>query len=99
MALSISELSLIEELIEELKLIKNEWKLWLPSDMILDVIDRALSPPMSVHAGIAKTLAKLRLNFFWPNMAKQVKDFVSKCEICRQCKAYHKISNGYSTKI
>ena len=65
----------------------TEWKLWLPSDLTLDVIDRAHSPPMSAHGGIAKTLAKLRLNFFWPNMAKQVKDFVSKCEICRQCKA------------
>ena len=65
----------------------TEWKLWLLSDMTLDVIDRAHSPPMSAHAGTAKTLAKLRLNFFWPNMAKQIKDFVSKCEIYRQCKA------------
>ena len=38
----------------------NEWKLWLPSDMTLAVIDRAHSPPMAAHAGTAKTLAKLR---------------------------------------
>ena len=42
----------------------TEWKLWLPSDMTLDVINRAHSPPLCAHAGIAKTLAKLRLNFF-----------------------------------
>ena len=63
------------------------WKLWVPQALTQKLIERAHSPPMAAHGGSGKTLAKIRLNFFWPQMAKEVKDFVSKCEVCQQCKA------------
>lgn len=65
----------------------SAWKLWIPSGLIPSIIERAHCPPTAAHGGIGKTLAKLRLNFFWPQMARDVKDFITKCEICQQCKA------------
>ena len=63
------------------------WKLWVPQNLTETLIERAHSSPTAAHGGIAKTLAKIRLNFYWPMMAKDVKEFVSKCEVCQQCKS------------
>ena len=63
------------------------WKLWVPQALTETLIERAHSPPMAAHGGIAKTLTKIRLNFFWPHMAKDVKEFVNRCEVCQQCKS------------
>ncbi|PLW58130.1 hypothetical protein PCANC_04174 [Puccinia coronata f. sp. avenae] len=39
------------------------------------------------HLGYLKTITKLRWDFFWPKMARDVHSFVSLCEICQKTKA------------
>ena len=65
----------------------SPWKLWIPFGLVHSVIENSHSPPTSSHGGIGKTLEKLRRNFYWPTMAKDVREFVLKCEICQQSKA------------
>jgi len=36
------------------------------------------------HTGGKCTLKKIRLNFWWPHMAKKVKDFVKRCDTCQK---------------
>ena len=65
----------------------QSWKLWVPQGLTSCVIERSHNPPMFAHGGIGKTLERLRRNFYWPNMASQVRSFVLNCEICKQSKA------------
>lgn len=36
--------------------------------------------------GLAKSLHRLQQNFYWANMRKEVKQFISQCHICQQIK-------------
>lgn len=38
------------------------------------------------HAGVIKTLKRLSENFFWPNMRKEVQEFVAQCGVCQKTK-------------
>lgn len=62
------------------------WKLFIPNPLIPMLIKQAHDPPTSAHMGAAKTLELLRRKFFWPKMARDVKNFVKSCEMCKQCK-------------
>jgi hypothetical protein len=44
------------------------------------------SSPIGGHAGIARTLARISAQFFWPQMKQEIKDFVQQCLICQQAK-------------
>ncbi|KAL4297251.1 hypothetical protein GQ457_12G025690 [Hibiscus cannabinus] len=44
------------------------------------------SSPLGGHAGIARTFHRLSNNFFWQGMRKDVKQFVSNCQICQRMK-------------
>lgn len=63
------------------------WKLWIPETLTHNLITRAHNPPLASHGGIAKTLDRLKLTFYWPNMATQVRTFISKCDTCKETKA------------
>lgn len=39
------------------------------------------------HWGFAKTIAKLRLHCFWPNLANDLIEFLKSCHLCQQSKA------------
>ena len=63
------------------------WKLWVPAALTNRLISLAHCPPRASHGGIAKTLYRLRQQFFWPNMASQVKQYLENCEVCKTTKA------------
>lgn len=63
------------------------WKLWVPEGLTYQLIQSAHDPPLSAHSGIAKTLEKLKRTFYWPNMARQVRDYIGSCDICKETKA------------
>jgi hypothetical protein len=42
--------------------------------------------PIGGHAGIIKTLKRLAANFYWTDMRKDVKQFISSCTVCQQTK-------------
>ena len=43
--------------------------------------------PFAGHLGIKKTLARIQRRFKWPKMAKEIKEYVNKCEMCAKRKA------------
>lgn len=67
------------------------WKLWIPSQLTSQLISLAHEPPKASHGGIGKTLNRLRKQFYWPNMASQVKCYVSRCDVCKTSKASNQI--------
>ena len=38
------------------------------------------------HPGIEKTVELVMKDYYWPNITRKVKDYVSKCDLCVQCK-------------
>ena len=41
---------------------------------------------LQAHLGINKTIQRIKLNWFWPNMTSEVRRFVKSCEICQKSK-------------
>ena len=66
---------------------ESSWKLWVPNQLISDVIRSAHSPTLASHGGISKTLDRIRRNLFWPKMCLDVKNFIAQCDICKQSKS------------
>lgn len=62
------------------------WKLWIPKDLIKDVLEKAHDNALASHGGINKTLERIRRYYFWPNLASDVRNYVNACEICKTTK-------------
>lgn len=63
------------------------WKLWVPASMTANTIKHAHEPPLASHPGIGKTLERLKRQFYWPKMGRQVVQFVKGCQVCKETKA------------
>jgi hypothetical protein len=51
--------------------------------MILEYFHKS---QLSAHLGITKTLNRIARVFYWPNMRKEVADFVTRCQDCQRAK-------------
>lgn len=65
----------------------NDWRLLVPEPLRRTLIEHHHSKPWAGHPGVDRTLAVLRGSFVWPNLEKDVKEFVSKCHRCAQRKS------------
>lgn len=63
------------------------WKLWLPEGLRQRAIENAHQPSMSSHGGIEKTTDQVRRYYYWPGLAREVREFVFRCNICKETKA------------
>lgn len=66
---------------------QSSWKLWVPKTLTTSLIESAHNPPSAAHGGIAKTLDRLKRMYYWPNMTTDVRDFVRRCDTCKETKA------------
>jgi len=57
-----------------------------PARTTHSLIERAHADPKSGH-GVTKTLETLRLQFYWPGMSIQVREYVRGYEVCKESKA------------
>lgn len=85
-------------------IVEHNWLLWVPSGLTEEIVRVAHEPPKSAHGGIAKTLHRIRQYFYWPNMTIQIKNYLSKCEICKQSKSSNQvlrppICNSYVAEV
>lgn len=64
-----------------------QWKLWVPESLTQRLIEEAHDKTTSAHGGIAKTLYRLKEKYYWPQMAKQVRQYVSNCTVCKETKS------------
>lgn len=67
------------------------WKLWLPKSLVEKILKCEHDEPTAAHGGVRKTLDRISRFYYWPRMAKDVKMFVSQCEICKMSKATNQI--------
>jgi len=66
---------------------KQAWKLWVPETLREEVLGQAHDSVTSSHAGMQKTIAKIRRNLFWPGLSKDVRDYIRSCDACKENKA------------
>lgn len=43
----------------------------------------------STHEGYVKTFQRIKADFYWPEMRKQIKSFIRNCDICQRHKVEH----------
>lgn len=67
------------------------WKIWVPKSLTNELISNAHEPTTCAHGGIGKTLKRLKEKYFWPGMAKNVKEMIAKCEVCKTTKPTNQI--------
>lgn len=68
----------------------------VPSSLKAKVLKMYHDGPTNGHQGVDKTFEKLRRNYWWPNMKKDIKNYISSCDVCgrnklRRHKPYGKI--------
>ena len=63
------------------------WKLWIPKELVAEVLVKAHDHPLASHGGIHKTLERIRRYYYWPGLINDVKKYISSCEICKSTKA------------
>lgn len=61
------------------------WKIWLPEELTNEVIKKSHESNTS-HGRFVKSLFNIREFFYWPSMAKQIKQFVQDCDTCKEVK-------------
>lgn len=63
------------------------WKLWIPLQLVSDVLKKAHDHPLSAHGGVHKTLERIRRYYYWPGLVADVKSYIGSCETCKSTKA------------
>lgn len=65
----------------------SEWKLLVPLSQRRTILENNHSISTAAHLGYYKTLHRLKENFYWPRMCKDVLNFVKRCHTCNKQKA------------
>ena len=73
-----------------------EERIWIPMDEALKeaILHEAHNSRFSVHPGSTKMFQDLRQRYWWPNMKREVAEFVERCLTCQQVKAEHQRPSG-----
>lgn len=62
------------------------WKVLVPANLRSSLLKTNHDDPKASHCGISKNLARIKNQYYWPSMGKEIKDYVRKCEICQVTK-------------
>ena len=71
-------------------------RIWIPNvpELKNEVMREAHSCRYSIHPGSTKMYQDLKRNFWWPDMKRDIADWVSKCFTCQKVKAEHQRPSG-----
>ncbi|KAL7848675.1 hypothetical protein SRHO_G00202980 [Serrasalmus rhombeus] len=64
----------------------SDLKLFVPESSRESRLSYYYDHPTAGHLGFTKTLARLKLQFFWPKMRKDVRSYVLSCPVCQLTK-------------
>ena len=64
----------------------DAWKLVLPRESRAKAISESHVLPQAGHLGVDKTCHRLKNQYRWPNMLRDVITFIRHCDICQRCK-------------
>jgi hypothetical protein len=72
-------------------------RMYLPDDQPLkrEVLQEAHESRFATHPGSTKMYRDLKDCYWWPNMKKEVAEYVAKCGICQQVKVEHQKPAGF----
>ena len=59
----------------------------LPPKFCKEVIAELHGGQLSGHLGVNKTLAKVKLRYFWPGMSADVRSYLRGCDVCARRKS------------
>lgn len=62
------------------------WRVCVPTDQRKIVLYESHDSPLGAHAGVEKTLDKMRRFYYWPHMKDMVQTYVQTCEKCQRNK-------------
>ena len=76
--------------------IRNLKRIWIPnvSELKNEILHDAHNSRYSIHPGSTKMYQDLKKNFWWPNMKKEIAEWVSRCDTCQRVKAEHQRPSG-----
>ena len=76
--------------------IRNLNRIWIPnvSELKNEILHDAHNSRYSIHPGSTKMYQDLKKNFWWPNMKKEIAEWVSRCDTCQRVKAEHQRPSG-----
>lgn len=55
-------------------------------DLRVQITEELHGTRIGDHSGVYRTWARIRLRFFWMGMTRDIKDFISRCQVCQQIK-------------
>ena len=66
-------------------------RIWIPHvpELKNEILHEAHNSKFSIHPGSTKMYRDLKQNFWWPNMKRDVEEWVAKCYTCQKVKAEH----------
>ena len=64
-------------------------RIFVPEAVCSQVLQWGHSSKLTCHPGVHRTLQFLQRRFWWPNMSRYAREFVSACSVCARGKASH----------
>lgn len=64
----------------------EEWKRVVPKDQRLTTLVLCHDDPRAGHMGVKRTLNRLRQQYYWPGMRRDVNEYVKRSQICQSIK-------------
>lgn len=71
-----------------------EWKMLVPKILRREVISSCHDPPNCAHGGFFKTFNRVRDEHYWPNMRRDIYNYIRNCKVCGQQKVDSKPRMG-----
>ena len=71
-------------------------RIWIPhvTELKKEILQDAHSSHYSIHPGSTKMYKDLKENFWWPDMKREIAEWVSKCLTCQKVKVEHQRPSG-----
>ncbi|KAI0993687.1 Transposon Tf2-9 polyprotein, partial [Podosphaera aphanis] len=68
-------------------------RLYMPESLRIRAKELSHDSPLAGHWGTARTIELAQRNYYWPNMAEDLRDYVASCQLCLRNK--HKTHKPY----
>jgi len=68
----------VSEVVEDL----DRWKLVLPREYRNETLRESHDAPQAGHLGVEKTYQRVAVNYFWPNLFRDVANYIRTCDTC-----------------
>jgi hypothetical protein len=67
---------------------------FIPKSLRREILHLFHDTPEAGHFGVKKTKRAIRNRVYWPNMMKEIQEYVQSCETCQKCKNERKLPAG-----